>query len=137
MRPPFVEALPLLAAHGRPIVPIRRWRPAMPDARFALFTKIDPVTKPRVFPDLDSLARAIEREREGAALELVDFEGFEFEGDDRGRLVVEVWALDAGNNRDRLIGRAWCDGRSQDALRSALRRARDAAAQASDSAEAA
>ena len=128
MRPrPWIEGAALLAAHDRPIPPPRkptRWRhPMSADVRYALLTA-NPHAKPVVFSDIDALARHIQRERGLQSLELVDVEDLEVEGSADVRPGVTVYALDAGHDRDRLIGHAWLDGRGQDHLRAALRRNR-------------
>lgn len=137
MRPPFIEAGPLLAAHGhtpsRPI-PFRR-RPTMSqDVRFALL-KSNPHAKPLVFPDVDALARHIQRERGTAAIDLEQVEDLEIGGDAGARPGVSVFTLDLGNDRDQLIGHAYLDGRGREHLQAALRRNR--LVMADDQAEAA
>lgn len=131
MRPPFIEARTLLAAHGHRLAPIDP-RPftirSIPmTARFALLPRVDAVTLPVVFDDLDALARSIERRRQGQPIELVDVEEFDRPGDAHTRRVVQVWTLDLGNARDRMIGFAWLEDRGEEALKPALRRARAAA----------
>lgn len=128
MRPPWIEASVLLAAAGHAAAAAqpapRRWRPRMAeDVRFALLPA-DRQAKTRVFPDVDALARHIQRARGLQALELVDVEDLEVEGDAAPRPGVTVFTLDAGNDRDRLIGHAWLAGRGQEHLRAALRRNR-------------
>lgn len=126
MRPPWIEAAVLLSTHGHTLnlATFRRWRPRMSDAiRFALLTD-ERLAKPIVFPDIDALARHIERARNGQALEFAPLEDLEIAGDSTNRPGTSVFALDAGNDRDRLIGHAWIDGRGQDVLMAAMRRAR-------------
>ncbi len=118
MRPPWTEAAALLAAHHHPAASpadLYRRRPVMP---------ADPAAKPRVFPDLEALARHIQRERGLQALELVETEDLELQGDPRPRRAVTVFTLDAANDRDRLIGHAYLDGRGRETLQAALRRNR-------------
>lgn len=122
---PWIEGAALLAAHHRAI-PARRTinrrsYPVSPDVRFALL-RADPQAKPLAFPDLNALARHVQRERGRQSIELVDIEDLMFAGDADMRAGVSVYALDMGGDRDRLIGHCWIDGLSQDALRRALGR---------------
>lgn len=98
----------------------------MDDLRFALLRqgRAELDSRPVGYPDLPSLARAIERERQGRALELVEREDFEFDDDDRLHTVVEVWALDMTNARDTRIAVAWLNERGRDRLEPALRAVR-------------
>lgn len=131
MRPPRIEAAALLAAHGftdaaRAVgsPTLYRWRPRMAESvRFALIPA-NPEAKIYVFPDIDALARHIQRARGLQGLELVDVEDLELAGQTEPRPGVTVFTLDAGHDRDRLIGHAWLDGRGQEHLRAALRRNR-------------
>lgn len=132
MRRPHFEAAPFLAAHGFPEAaaeaadpsPSKRWRPRMSeDVRFALLPA-NPHAKPVIFPDVDALARHIQRARGLQGLELVDVQDLEISGDTVDRPGVTVHTLDAGNDRDRLIGHAYLAGRGQDVLRAALQRNR-------------
>ncbi len=93
------------------------------DARYAILSP-DPAAKPRVFPDLEALARHIQRERGLQALELVETEDLEIEGDPQPRRAVTVFTLDGANDRDRLIGHAYLDGQGREVLQAALRRNR-------------
>ncbi len=127
MRPPWIEGVALLAAHNLPTpaprnLYRRRFRMSH-DVRFAILTA-NPADKPKAFPGLDALARHIQRERGLQALELVEIEDLEIEGDHEARRAVSVFTRDAGNDRDRLIGHAYLDGRGLDALEAALRRNR-------------
>ncbi|WP_298699207.1 hypothetical protein [uncultured Brevundimonas sp.] len=131
MRRPFIEAAPLLAAHGRRFLPLTfRKGPVMADdVRFALIPRLcpatqrlDPAVKPLIFADADQLARAIQRRRDLRAIDMVDVEDIQLPDRAGPTRAVEVWALDAGNDRDGLIGYAYLDGRGQDALRAALAR---------------
>lgn len=106
----------------------------MKPAPFALLPRMDAVTKPLVFPDLDALAAHIERQRGGQGLELVEVEDMHHQwrsegggqgidapdARDRG---VQVWTLDLGQNRDRCLGWAWLNGGGLETLRDGLRRA--------------
>ena len=127
MRRPWIEAAALLAAHDHPVPPpFNRTarRPAMSsDIRFAILTA-NPHAKPVAFPDLNALARHIQRERGLAGLELAEVEDLELQGETEPRRGVSVYTLDAGNDRDRLIGHAYLDGHGREALQSALRRNR-------------
>jgi hypothetical protein len=124
---PWIEGVALLAAHNFPTpaprnLYRRRYRMSH-DVRFAILTA-NPADKPRAFPDLEALARHIQRERGLQALELVEVEDLEIDGDTQNRRAVSVFALDAGNDRDRLIGHAYLDGKGRDVLQAALRRNR-------------
>lgn len=127
MRPPWIEGVALLAAHNLPTpaprnLYRRRYRMSH-DVRFAILTA-NPADKPKAFPDIEALARHIQRERGLQALELVEIEDLEIDGDTQNRRAVSVFALDAGNDRDRLIGHAYLDGKGRDVLQAALRRNR-------------
>ncbi|WP_292045832.1 MULTISPECIES: hypothetical protein [unclassified Brevundimonas] len=124
---PWIEGAALLAAHNFPTpaprnLYRRRYRMSH-DVRFAILTA-NPADKPKAFPDLEALARHIQRERGLQALELVEIEDLEIDGDTQNRRAVSVFALDAGNDRDRLIGHAYLDGKGRDVLQAALRRNR-------------
>jgi hypothetical protein len=127
MRRPWTEAVALLAAHNLPTPAPRnlhRRRYRMPhDVRFAILTA-NPADKPKAFPDLDALARHIQRERGLQALELVEVEDLEIENAPDALRAISVFALDAGNDRDRLIGHAYLDGQRREVLQAALRRNR-------------
>lgn len=127
MRRPWIEGAAFLAAHDRPVPPpFNRTarRPAMStDIRFAILTA-NPHAKPVAFPDLNALARHIQRVRGLAGLELAEVEDLELQGDVEPRRGVSVYTLDAGNDRDRLIGHAYLDGHGREALQAALRRNR-------------
>lgn len=124
---PWTEGAALLAAHHRRAdIPanLYRWKPVMShDVRFAILTA-NPADKPKAFPDLEALARHIQRERGLQALELVEIEDLEVQGDLRPRRAVTVFTRDDGNVRDRLIGHAYLDGRGLEVLQAALRRNR-------------
>lgn len=107
----------------------------MQPAPFAILPRIDATTRPIVFADLAGLAAHIQRARHGQGLDLVEIEDLHHqwraEGGgqgvdapegvpDRG---VQVWTLDLGNNRDRLIGFAWLNGGGLERLRDAIRKA--------------
>lgn len=124
---PWIEGVALLAAHNLPTpaprnLYRRRYRMSH-DVRFAILTA-NPADKPKAFPDLEALARHIQRERDLQALELVEIEDLEIDGDTQNRRAVSVFALDAGNDRDRLIGHAYLDGQGMAVLQAALRRNR-------------
>ena len=124
---PWIEGVALLAAHNLPTpaprnLYRRRYRMSH-DVRFAILTA-NPADKPKAFPDLEALARHIQRERGLQALELVEIDDLEIDGDTQNRRAVSVFALDAGNDRDRLIGHAYLDGQGRDVLQAALRRNR-------------
>lgn len=124
---PWIESVALLTAHNHPTpaprnLYRRRYRMSH-DVRFAILTA-NPADKPKAFPDIEALARHIQRERGLQALELVEIEDLEIDGDTQNRRAVSVFALDAGNDRDRLIGHAYLDGKVRDVLQAALRRNR-------------
>lgn len=127
MRRPWMEAAALLAAHDLPVPPpFNRTarRPAMSsDIRFAILTA-NPLAKPIAFEDINALARHIQRERGMASLELAEVEDLELRDETEPRRGVSVYTLDAGNDRDRLIGHAYLDGHGREALQAALRRNR-------------
>lgn len=98
----------------------------MNDLRFALIRQgpSDLDTDPIGCLDLPALARAIERERQGRVIELVEREDFEFQTDDLLHTVVEVWTLDMGNSRDTRICVAWLNEGGRETLEPALLRVR-------------
>ena len=149
---PWFESSAVLA-FGPPAGPLRPrltyWRPRLEDPRaqaasdrvasdsapnllrYALLRqgRAELDSRPVGFPDLPSLARAIERERQaqpggGRPLELVERDDFEFEDDDQLHTVVEIWTLDMGNSRDQRIGVAWLNEGGREQLEPALRAAR-------------
>ncbi|WP_404419170.1 hypothetical protein [Brevundimonas vesicularis] len=124
---PWIEGVALLAAHNLPTPAprnlYRRRHRMSQDVRFAILTA-NPADKPKAFPDVEALARHIQRERGLQALELVEIEDLEIDGDTQNRRAVSVFALDAGNDRDRMIGHAYLDGKGRDVLQAALRRNR-------------
>lgn len=137
---PHFEAAAWLAAHGFGAVakgPIQPWRYPMTDGvRFAFITKLDAVTKPRVFQSLDALADHIEGLRFGQAIQVEEVEDLRFqwrsaagrpepvEPETRPDIGVQIWTLLMDNGRDRSLGFAWLDGGSIDRLQPALERAR-------------
>ena len=111
---PYVMAAALLGAHGLPCPPaskLRERRPAMPaDTRYALLT--DPDALPHVFPHLDALARHINRERAGAAIDIgAKLEELVLKGEDAPRRFVKVFILDLDGRPVRLLGHAYVDGK--------------------------
>jgi hypothetical protein len=123
---PHIEPAALLAAHGHALAATHlKRRPYMPHAvRYALLPELSPTAKPVVFPDLDSLARRIHRDRDGQTLDLTEIEDLELQGRPDATRGVAVWTLDAGNDRDRFLGFAWLDGGGLQLLQLGLRRAR-------------
>jgi hypothetical protein len=140
MRPPWSEAAALMGAAGFSPPPAH-YRPsiwsryAMQPAPFALLPRIDAVTRPIVFADLNALAAHIERGRGQQGLELVEVEDLHFlwraegggrgvdappPGSDRG---VQVWTRLIDGGRDRCLGWAWLNGGGLETLQAALRRA--------------
>lgn len=137
---PWIEATALLAAHGlvgtaAPTPYLRRY-PMTDGVRFAFITRLDAVTKPRVFPSIDALADHIEGMRFGQAIQVEEVEDLRFqwrsaagrpepvEPDARPDIGVQIWTLMLDNSRDRALGFAWLDGGSIDRLQPALERAR-------------
>jgi hypothetical protein len=132
---PWVEAGPLLAAAGLPLAPLPRTHPlirslTLPDLPvndlpdFAFTSRLDAVTKPRVFPSLARLADHIEGRRHGQPLELVDVEDIEIPGRPGLFRGVQVFTLLLDNGRDRCLGYAWLGGHGRERLEPALRAAR-------------
>lgn len=86
--------------------------------RFALYPDIGGSARPMVFPSLDRLCRRIHRERDGAAIELLDAPlmlGGEALAD-----CVSIWTRDAAGMRDRFLGAAFAEGRDRQQLQAAL-----------------
>ncbi|WP_296166558.1 hypothetical protein [uncultured Brevundimonas sp.] len=121
MRPPFIEAAVLLAAHGHALAPPVIRRPAMPAGeRYAVFPTPDRPSEPgRTFAALDKLAAHIHRVRRDQAIQCVDAP-LQLAGDAAPRKGVSVWTLtDTGERRDYL---GWCylGGSGQRTLEAAL-----------------
>jgi hypothetical protein len=142
MRPPWSESAALLAAHDL-AVPAELttrtqsiWSRLMSQSiDFAFLPRIDAVTRPVVFTDLSGLARYIERQRHGQAIQLEEIEDIHArrrmatgEGPaapspglrDRG-VQIHTRLIDGGI--DRSMGFAWLRGQGRDALQAALLRA--------------
>lgn len=98
-------------------------RPAMPASRYALLPTLDNHAKVQTFRTLDALAAAVETARRGQALELVEVEDIEFSDVSGLHRGVQVFTLDMGNDRDRMLGFAWLNGGGREALQPALRAA--------------
>ena len=95
------------------------------DVRFALLTKLDPLTKPVAFPDIDALARRIQRDRGLQGLDMEAVEDLELAGRPEPTPAIKVWTTDVDARRDRFLGYAWIDGRSDlEVLKAAIRRNR-------------
>lgn len=133
MRPPErIDAVALLAAHGLIFpasqIPDRillRRRPTMAaDVRFALLTRLDPPAKPIVFPDINALARRIQRDRGLQGLDMEDVEDLELAARPEPTPAVKVWTTDVDGARDRFLGYAYVDGHDLEVLKAALRRNR-------------
>lgn len=133
MRPPWSEGVALLAAAGhvttardladRKPTP-RRWRrPMSSDVRFALLTD-NRFALPKVFPDIDALARHIQRARGEMAIDLVQIPDLEVQGDTRDRPGISVFTQFEDGSRNALIGHVWIDDLTLDHLKAALRRNR-------------
>lgn len=133
MRPPeHIDAVAMLAAHGlirrgsdlSDRSDFRRRITMAADARFALLTRLDPMTKPTVFTDVDALARRIQRDRGLQGLDMEDVEDLELAGRPDPTPAVAVWTTDVDSRRDRFLGYAWLDGHGLEVLKAALRRNR-------------
>ena len=143
IRRPWFEATPALSAHGlhathaltadhvigHHIRPNPGKRPMVPtDARFVLLPRLDAVTKPKQFSGPRPLAMHIESLRtEGGgdpALQLEEVDDLRFADWPGLYDGVQIWVLDASNDRDRSLGYAYLDGRGRDVLEPALRAVR-------------
>lgn len=130
MRPPWIEAGPLLAAADhtlvavKPLHPLARSLRMADSADFAFLPRLDAVTRPYVFPNATALARHIERKRDGRPMELVDVEDIEIEGRAGLYTGVQVWTLLPDGSRDDCLGWAWLNGRGRERLEPALRAVR-------------
>lgn len=126
MARPFIDAA-LLGAHGHRAAPVTRIRkgPVMSlDIRFALLPSLNTREQIKGFPDLNALARHIQRERGLQGLELTEVEDMEIANRPEATKGVEVWTLNDGNDRDRFIGFAFLDNHGLETLQAALRRNR-------------
>lgn len=136
MRPPWIEAGPLLAAAGHEFVanpkPLSPWRRLMSDKiDYAFLPRIDAVAKPTIVGSLDRLAQIIEGKRFGQAIMLEEIEDLHARrqmatGDgpdapaglrDRG---VQIWTQLIDGGRDRSLGFAWLRGGGREELQQAL-----------------
>lgn len=128
MRPPWIEAGPLLSAAGfdsipsKPLHPVARSLMMAEKPNYAFLPRIDAVTRPVVFTDLLSLARHIERGRNGQNLQLIEVDDIEYAG--QLHQGVKVMLLDMCNDPDRCLGFAWLRGEGRTVLDPALRVAR-------------
>jgi hypothetical protein len=123
---PFIDAA-LLGAHGHSAAPVTRIRkgPRMSqDIRFALLPGLNTREQIKAFPDLNTLARHIQRERGDHGLDLNEVEDMEIADRPAATRGVEVWTMNDGNDRVRFIGYAYLDDQGLEALRAALRRNR-------------
>lgn len=130
MRPPWIEAVALLAAHDHAVPAPRRIegrarrRAALAgDIGFALIGA-ERFAKPLAFCDIDALARHVQRARGDQGLELIEVPDLQCAGDRADRPGVSIFATDLDGNRDRLIGHAWLNGGGVEHLKAALRRNR-------------
>lgn len=126
MARPFIDAA-LLGAHGHSAAPVIRIRkgPAMSqDIRFALLPSLNMREQVRAFPDLNALARHIQRERGDNGLDLNEVEDMEIANRPQATRGVEVWTTNDANDRIRFVGYAYLDDQGLETLRSALRRNR-------------
>lgn len=124
MRPPWIEAAALLAAHGHAVPSsdlYKRRKPPMPsEARYVLFTHPERADiRPRVFPDLRRLAAHVHQQRKGAAIELQDAP-LELDGDAAPRPGVSVWTLSDLGERRCFMGWCYIDGQKRPVLEAAL-----------------
>lgn len=130
MRPPWVEAGPMLAAAGFDLAPIKPLHPLARSLRmadsadFAFLPRLDAVTRPFVFPNCAALARHIERKRDDRPMQLVDVEDIEIEGRSGLYTGVQVWTLLPDGSRDECLGWAWLNGQGRERLEPALRAVR-------------
>jgi len=131
---PFIDAA-LLGAHGHSAAPIcfRKGPTMSSDIRFALLPSLNAGARIRVFPDPNALARAIQRERGDAPIDMDEIEDMEIAGRAEATRGVEIWTMNHGNDRVRFIGYAFLDNAGLEVLRAALRRNRPAAGQAASS----
>ncbi|PZO07623.1 MAG: hypothetical protein DCF29_03740 [Alphaproteobacteria bacterium] len=129
MRRPWFEAGPALAAAGFSLTTAATrgsaWKHPMVDtALYAFLPRLDAVTKPFVFADIQGLARHIDRNSLGQALQLEEVEDLQFAGVEGLHRGVQVWRLDISNDREASQGYAWLKGRGRDVLDPAMREAR-------------
>lgn len=130
MRPPWIEAGPMLAAAGFALAPVKPLHPLARSLRmadsadFAFLPRLDAVTRPFVFPNCAALARHIERKRDGRPMQLVDVEDIEIEGRAGLYTGVQVWTLLPDGSRDECLGWAWLNGQGRERLEPALRAVR-------------
>lgn len=136
MRPPWIEAGPMLAAAGHrlapPEPPLTPWKRLMnQNIDYAFLTRIDAVAKPTIVGSLDRLAQLIEARRHGQAIMLEEVGDLHARrrmatGDspaapeglrDRG---VQIWTQLLDGGRDRSIGFAWLKGGGIEELQQAL-----------------
>lgn len=138
MRPPWSEAIPLLAsagfAGGPPPKPETPWSRLMKDQiDYAFLTRVDAVARPVAFPSIEKLAAHIERRRQDRTIILEEIEDIHerrrmAQGDspsaprglrDRG---VQIFTLLPDGSRDRSLGFAWLRGGGRERLQDALTR---------------
>lgn len=126
MRRPFVDAA-LLA--NRTLLPLTtRKGPAMSnDIRFALLPTLNMGAKVKAFPDLDSLARAIHRARDGQPLDMNEIEDLEITTHPDATRGIEIYTLNDGHDRTGFVGYAYLDNQGLGTLKAALRRTQSAA----------
>lgn len=138
MRRPFIEAGPLLAAHGRSAG--TRPKPQTPWSRlmsqsidYAYLNRIDAVAKPMVVASLDRLAQHLDTLRRGQAILLEEVEDIHQRRRmasgagpdaphglrDRG---VQIFTMLLDGTRDRSLGFAWLRGGGREELQAALTR---------------
>lgn len=100
----------------------RQGSPHMPaaDVRFALLTRPNHFgTKPIAFENVDKLAASLHRRRRDRAIWMLDA-ALRFEGEDRARKGVSVWALGPDGAASEFLGWCWIDGAQSRTLQVAL-----------------
>jgi len=100
----------------------RAGSPHMPaaDVRFALLTRPNHIgTKPVAFASLDQLAASLHRRRRERPIWMLDA-ALTFEGEDRARKGVSVWAVGLDGAATDFLGWCWLDGAGQRELSAAL-----------------
>ena len=121
MRRPFVDAALIAAATKTPLS--TRKGPAMSnDIRFALLPSLNAGAKIKAFPDLDSLARAIHRARNGQPLDMNEVEDMEITSRPTATRGIEIYTLNDGHDRTGFVGYAYLDNQGLATLKAALRR---------------
>ena len=125
MRPPWIEATALLAAHGVRAAPVPKSQPLeismTPDLQFGLWPRLRQDERPLAWPDLDGLARRILRERGQGGLEIEDV-ALPYRTGDEPTSGVSIWKQTLDGARGEFIGFAYLDGGGRERLQAALER---------------